>query len=233
MMNSLWIAKTGMNAQQTNMDTVSHNLANVTTTGFKRQTAVFEDLIYQNLRQVGLARWMSKTSCPPACTWAWACARWPPRAPSRKARRWRPARPTTWPSMAMGFSKFKCPMAAPPTPATAPLPSMAMAPWSPRAATRCWTALPCCRFAQLHHQQNRHRHRAGPGRDRAAANRPAEPGHLYQSGWIGAGGRKPLPRNPGLGRTANRAPGDTSIGTVLQCYLEVVQRERGAMSWSP
>ena len=53
MMNSLWIAKTGMNAQQTNMDTVSHNLANVTTTGFKRQTAVFEDLIYQNLRQVG------------------------------------------------------------------------------------------------------------------------------------------------------------------------------------
>ena len=53
MMNSLWIAKTGMNAQQTNMDTVSHNLANVTTTGFKRQTAIFEDLIYKNLRQVG------------------------------------------------------------------------------------------------------------------------------------------------------------------------------------
>lgn len=53
MMNSLWIAKTGMNAQQTNMDTVSHNLSNVSTTGYKRQTAVFEDLIYQNLRQVG------------------------------------------------------------------------------------------------------------------------------------------------------------------------------------
>lgn len=53
MMNSLWIAKTGMSAQQTNMDVVSHNLANVSTTGFKRQSAVFEDLIYQNLRQVG------------------------------------------------------------------------------------------------------------------------------------------------------------------------------------
>ena len=53
MMNSLWIAKTGMSAQQTNMDVVSHNLSNVSTTGYKRQSAVFEDLIYQNLRQVG------------------------------------------------------------------------------------------------------------------------------------------------------------------------------------
>ena len=53
MMNSLWIAKTGMSAQQTQMDVVSHNLSNVSTTGYKRQNAVFEDLIYQNLRQVG------------------------------------------------------------------------------------------------------------------------------------------------------------------------------------
>lgn len=53
MMNALWIAKTGMSAQQTNMDVVSHNLSNVSTTGYKRQSAVFEDLIYQNLRQVG------------------------------------------------------------------------------------------------------------------------------------------------------------------------------------
>lgn len=53
MMNSLWIAKTGMEAQQTQLDVVSHNLANVSTTGFKRGNAVFEDLIYQNLRQVG------------------------------------------------------------------------------------------------------------------------------------------------------------------------------------
>ena len=53
MMNSLWIAKTGMEAQQTQLDVVSHNLANVSTTGYKRANAVFEDLIYQNLRQVG------------------------------------------------------------------------------------------------------------------------------------------------------------------------------------
>ena len=53
MMNSLWIAKTGMTAQQTQLDVISHNLSNVSTTGYKRNNAVFEDLIYQNLRQVG------------------------------------------------------------------------------------------------------------------------------------------------------------------------------------
>jgi flagellar basal-body rod protein FlgG len=53
MMNSLWISKTGMEAQQTQLDVISNNLANVSTTGFKRANAVFEDLMYQNLRQVG------------------------------------------------------------------------------------------------------------------------------------------------------------------------------------
>ncbi|MDO4905169.1 MAG: flagellar basal-body rod protein FlgG [Lautropia sp.] len=53
MIRSLWIAKTGLDAQQTQMDVISHNLANVSTTGYKRSQAVFEDLIYQNLRQVG------------------------------------------------------------------------------------------------------------------------------------------------------------------------------------
>ena len=53
MINSLWISKTGMEAQQMQLDVISNNLANVSTTGFKRSTAVFEDLMYQNLRQVG------------------------------------------------------------------------------------------------------------------------------------------------------------------------------------
>jgi flagellar basal-body rod protein FlgG len=50
---ALWIAKTGLDAEQTRMATISNNLANVNTTGFKRDRAVFEDLIYQNVRQVG------------------------------------------------------------------------------------------------------------------------------------------------------------------------------------
>lgn len=55
MIRSLWIAKTGMEAQQTQLDTISHNLANVGSNGFKRGHVVFEDLIYQNLRQAGAA----------------------------------------------------------------------------------------------------------------------------------------------------------------------------------
>jgi flagellar basal-body rod protein FlgG len=53
MIRSLWISKTGMEAQQTQLDTISNNLANVATNGYKRAHAVFEDLIYQNLRQAG------------------------------------------------------------------------------------------------------------------------------------------------------------------------------------
>jgi len=52
-MRSLDIAATGMRAQQTNVDVISHNLANITTTGYKRQRAEFQDLIYQNLERVG------------------------------------------------------------------------------------------------------------------------------------------------------------------------------------
>ena len=50
---ALWIAKTGVDAQQTRMAVISNNMANVSTTGFKRGRAVFEDLLYQNIRQVG------------------------------------------------------------------------------------------------------------------------------------------------------------------------------------
>jgi len=53
MYRPLWIAKTGLDAQQTRMSVISHNLANVNTTGYKRERAKFEDLIYQNIRQVG------------------------------------------------------------------------------------------------------------------------------------------------------------------------------------
>lgn len=53
MLRSLWIAKTGMESQQTNIDVISHNLANVSTNGFKRSRPVFEDLIYVTLRQPG------------------------------------------------------------------------------------------------------------------------------------------------------------------------------------
>ena len=55
MMRSLWVSKTGMEAQQMQLDTIANNLANVSTNGYKRAHAVFEDLMYQNLRQAGAA----------------------------------------------------------------------------------------------------------------------------------------------------------------------------------
>ena len=53
MTQALWVAKTGLDAQQTRMSIIAHNLANVNTTGFKRGRGVFADLLYQNVRQPG------------------------------------------------------------------------------------------------------------------------------------------------------------------------------------
>lgn len=53
MIRSLWIARTGLDAQQTQLDVIANNLANVSTNGFKRGQAVFQDLLYQTLRQPG------------------------------------------------------------------------------------------------------------------------------------------------------------------------------------
>ncbi len=50
---ALWVAKTGLDAQQTEMAVIANNLANVNTTGFKASRAVFQDLLYQNVSQVG------------------------------------------------------------------------------------------------------------------------------------------------------------------------------------
>ena len=55
MIPALWAAKTGLDAQQTQMTVTANNLANVSTTGFKKDRAMFEDLLYQNVRQVGAA----------------------------------------------------------------------------------------------------------------------------------------------------------------------------------
>jgi len=63
MLRSLWIAKTGLDAQQTQMDIISNNLANVSTTGFKKSRAVFEDLLYQTIRQPG-AQTSQQTNLP-------------------------------------------------------------------------------------------------------------------------------------------------------------------------
>jgi flagellar basal-body rod protein FlgG len=67
MIRSLWIARTGLDAQQTQLDVVANNLANVSTNGFKRARPVFEDLLYQNLRQSG-AQSSQQTQIPTGLT---------------------------------------------------------------------------------------------------------------------------------------------------------------------
>ncbi|NCU85906.1 MAG: flagellar hook-basal body complex protein, partial [Betaproteobacteria bacterium] len=64
MLRSLEVAKTGLEAQQAQLDVVSNNLANVSTTGFKKSRAVFQDLLYDNIRAPGSAS--SQTSTLPA-----------------------------------------------------------------------------------------------------------------------------------------------------------------------
>jgi flagellar basal-body rod protein FlgG len=64
---ALWIAKTGLEAQQTNLSVISNNLANVNTNGFKRSRAVFEDLMYQKVRQAG-AQSSEDTTLPSGLT---------------------------------------------------------------------------------------------------------------------------------------------------------------------
>ena len=66
---ALWAAKTGLDAQQTEMAVISNNLANVNTTGFKQDRAVFEDLLYQNQTQAGANT--SQTTQSPSGIWIW------------------------------------------------------------------------------------------------------------------------------------------------------------------
>jgi len=50
MMRSLWTAASGMQTQQTNVDTISNNLANINTTGYKKEAAQFKSLLYQTIQ---------------------------------------------------------------------------------------------------------------------------------------------------------------------------------------
>src|SRR5512147_1598625 len=63
MLRALYTAASGMEAQQLNIDTIAHNLANINTSGFKQRRAQFQDLLYQNMRQAGAAN-TSTTDIP-------------------------------------------------------------------------------------------------------------------------------------------------------------------------
>lgn len=56
MMRALWTAASGMTSQQLNVDTISNNMANINTNGYKRETATFKSLLYQNMAQPNIPR---------------------------------------------------------------------------------------------------------------------------------------------------------------------------------
>ncbi|MEI6268606.1 MAG: flagellar basal-body rod protein FlgG [Methylococcaceae bacterium] len=64
MIRSLWIARSGLEAQQINMDVITNNLANVSTNGFKKSRAIFEDTLYQTIRQPGAQSSLQNTQLP-------------------------------------------------------------------------------------------------------------------------------------------------------------------------
>lgn len=64
MIRALWSSATGMQAQQTNIDVIANNLANVNTTGFKQSRTSFQDLLYANIRPAGSSTSDTGTSVP-------------------------------------------------------------------------------------------------------------------------------------------------------------------------
>jgi flagellar basal-body rod protein FlgG len=128
MIRSLWIAKTGMEGQQTKLDTISNNLANVGTNGFKRGGVVFEDLMYQNLRQAGAAS--SEQSVLPTGLQVGLGVRTV--ATSRNFAQGTLQQTSSDFDIAVkgkGFFQISCPTAAPATRATARSRSTPMASW--------------------------------------------------------------------------------------------------------
>lgn len=128
MIRSLWISKTGLDAQQTQLDVISNNLANVSTNGFKRSRAVFEDLLYQTVRQPG-AQSSQQTQLPSGLQIGTGVR---PVATERiftQATSTRPTMTRIWRSRAMASSRSCCLTAPPPIPAMAPSRPTARASW--------------------------------------------------------------------------------------------------------
>jgi flagellar basal body rod protein FlgG len=120
MIRSLWIAKTGLDAQQTNLDVISNNLANVSTNGFKRSRAVFEDLLYQTMRQPG-AQSSQQTQIPSGLMLGTGVRVSTERIFTQGSGAEAPTTRSTSRSMAMVSSRSRCRTAPWPIPAMVPL----------------------------------------------------------------------------------------------------------------
>ena len=230
MINSLWISKTGMEAQQTQLDVISHNLANVSTTGYKRANAVFEDLMYQNLRQVG-ANTTEQSQLPTGLQLGLgvrtvatsrivhAGQHAADRQPARRRHQGQRLLPgARMPDGTIGYTRdgsFQVDAQGRLVTSTG-LP-VANGITVPANATN----------VSIAHRRHGHGHVSGP--DRAAADRHARAGQLRQSGRPGAAGPEPLsPRPPPRASRNGGTPGTNGLGTVHAGLPGDLERQRGA-----
>ena len=136
-MRSLDIAATGMQAQQTNVEVISNNIANMTTTGFKRRRAEFQDLIYQNLRRVGSNSSDSGSIVPSGAQIGLGVKTAAIYRINEQGNLQQTINTSTSRSRATAISRSRCPRATPPTRATARSAWRRTAPSSPPTATSC------------------------------------------------------------------------------------------------
>lgn len=136
-MRALHTAATGMMAQELNVQVISNNIANMRTTGYKRQRAEFQDLLYEHVRRVGTATSDQGTILPAGVELGSGVKTvGTPRIMSQ-GNLLPTSRSSTSRSAAKASSRSSCPTAAPPTRATAPSSSTRRAASSPRRATWC------------------------------------------------------------------------------------------------
>ena len=222
MMRSLWISKTGMEAQQTQLDNISNNLANVSTNGYKRSHAVFEDLMYQNMRQAGAAS-SDQTELPTGLQVGLGTragrdgAQLQPGQPAaeREPARRRDPRQRLLPDPdARRHDRLHARRLVPGR--------RARASSSPTPATRCSPGSRSRSAAQsvtIGNDGTVSVVAAGPGD--AAAGRPAAGRQLRQPGRPRAEGREPLRRDGRVGNAERRRRRALNgLGTVQQGYVE-------------
>lgn len=129
-MQALYIASTGMMAQETNVEVISNNIANMRTAGFKKQRAEFQDLLYQNLRRVGAETSEQGTLVPSGVQiGSGVMTAATPRIMSQGLSN-RPTKSWIWRSPATVFSRSNCLMVEQLTPAQALSSATRMARWS-------------------------------------------------------------------------------------------------------
>ena len=230
-MRSLWISKTGMEAQQTQLDTISNNLANVSTNGYKRAHAVFEDLMYQNLRQAG-ANSSEQTTLPTGLQVGLGTrAGRDRRATSARATCSRARTPLDVAIRGNGFFQIQMPDGT--TGYTRDGSFQVNAHRPARHQQRLHGAArhhdPGQR-AERDDRQRRHGQRRAAGPGAAAGGRPAAARQLRQPGRPRAEGPEPVRRDRGLGHAERRRAGPERprhAAAGLRRDLER-QRRRGA-----